>query len=139
MNILNIFKPSYYFDSYINPDFRLFWLLVVFLAVILLLTIFFNLRTKSLQRDWSGIKKFWWTHWSNMVYTVSIFGLVHLFLRYQNIPYLNWRFWPFLMVLGILSWLGYLIYYRQKIQPQKQANKELRRGVAYYFRRRRKR
>ncbi|MBU1092360.1 hypothetical protein KJ836_01655 [Patescibacteria group bacterium] len=138
MNILNVLKPSYYFDSFVNPDFKLLWPLVVVLTVVLLLTIIFNIRTKSLQREWSGIKKFWWTHWSNMAYTVSIVGLVHLFLRYQNIPYINWRFWPLLMILGVFSWLGYLLYYRKVIQPQKQADKELRKGVAYYFRRRRK-
>ncbi|HCR41772.1 TPA: hypothetical protein DIV45_00125 [Patescibacteria group bacterium] len=138
MSILNFFKLSYYFDSYINPDFRFFWLVVALLAAMFLATIVMNIRIKPLWRNWSGEKRFWWTHWSNLAYTISIVSLVHLFLRYQLIPYVNWRFWPLLLVIIVLIWLGYLVYYRRKIQPQKHIERESRKSLAYYFRRRRK-
>ena len=137
MQIINFFHPAYYIDSYLTPDFKWLWPLVVWWGLILLAAIVVQLRYRGVYKNWSGGRKFWWTHWSNMSYTVSILALAHLFFRFQNIPYFNWRLWPALLVIGILGWLGYLIYYRYRIQPKKQADRKVRRAVASYFRRRR--
>ena len=137
MNILNIFHYSYYFDNYINPDFRFIWWLVsiffVGIIVIIFLHIKFNKRFKKLNK----FQRFWWAHGINMGYTITVTSLVHLFFRYQNIPYLNWRFWPALVVFGLIGWGIYLVYYSKKIYPQQVKERELRATQAKYFRHRR--
>ena len=138
MRIFNIFKISYYFDSYVAPEFIWLWMMVILLGLVLLITIFFNWRMAKLGKKWSGDTKFWWTHGLNMGYTLSIIGLIHLFFRYQNIPYLNWRLWPALLVLGIVGWVAYLVYYRYKLLPKKHADRAAKKSLAYYFRSRRK-
>lgn len=134
----NIFKLSYFTDSYANPDFALLWWLAGFFGLLLLVTIFFHWRLGKLGKQWSGDRKFWWTHGFNMGYTLSIVSLIHLFFRYENMPYFNWRLWPALLVLGLLGWGGYLVYYRYKVQPKKQIDRETKKSLAYYFRKRRK-
>lgn len=138
MNLLHIFRFSYYTDSYVDPDFKLLWPLVIIWVLGLAATIILHWRLVKLGKKWSGDRKFWWTHGLNIGYTLSIVGLVHLFFRYQNIPYLNWRLWPSLMVLGLLGWIGYLVYYRYKLLPKKVAERETKKSLAYYFRRRRR-
>lgn len=136
MGIGHIFKISYYFDSYVNPDFKLLLPLVIIFGLLLVITIILQRKFNKLNKQFSGDKKFWWTHWLNIGYTTSIVSLVHLFFRYENIPYLNWRLWPALLVLGLIGWIAYLMYYRRFILPKKQADREERKGVASYFRRR---
>jgi len=136
MSILHLFKLSYYIDSFADPDFKLLWPLVILLGLVLITVIIGQRRFNKLNRNLSGDQKFWWTHWLNIGYTISIVGLFHLFIRYENIPYLNWRLWPTLVILGVASWIIYLIYYRRIILPKKQAEREERKGVATYFRRR---
>ena len=138
MNLLNIFHFSYYTDNYLSPEWQWFWPLVIIWGLGLIITIVFNWRFIKLSKKWSGDHKFWWTHILNMGYTLSVVSLVHLFFRYENIPYLNWRLWPALMVLGLLGWGGYLVYYRYRLLPKKVADRENRKSLAYYFRRRRK-
>ncbi|MFH0912352.1 MAG: hypothetical protein V1807_01700 [Patescibacteria group bacterium] len=138
MNFLNIFKLSYYFDSYAGPELALLWPLVILMVIVLAGTIVLNIRLVKFSKQWIGERKFWWAHWLNIGYTFSITGLAGLFFRYESIPYFNWRFWPALMIVGIVGWIGYLIYYRYKLLPQKRADQVNRQQRAYYFRRRRK-
>ena len=138
MSLIHIFYPTYYFDKNIEPLFPGFWGVVAIMGIILMVTIVLNLRSSGSFKKLPKEKKFWWTHWLNIGYTVSLVELVWLFFRFEAIPYLNWRLWPALMILGVLGWLGYLGYYRYKLLPQHLVEKEQQQSRAYYFRRRKK-
>ena len=138
MHFINLFKLSYHFNNFPDAVFKLFWPMVILCGLVLFITVISNWRLAKFGKKWSGDVKFWWTHWLNMGYTFSIVGLLHLFFRYETIPYANWRIWPALMVIGIIGWIGYLVYYRYKLLPKKQADREVKQSLAYYFRRRRK-
>ncbi|MFA5967012.1 MAG: hypothetical protein WC805_00645 [Patescibacteria group bacterium] len=137
MAIKNIFHYTYYFDASINSEFPGFWAMVIILALILVLSIILQTRHNKLFKKLNKEKKFWWAHWLNMGYTLSITGLIWLFFRYQGIAYFNWRFWPALLILGILIWLAYLAYQR-RLLPKQRLEQEAEKSQAYYFRRRRK-
>ena len=138
MSIANIFKISYYFNTFPDATFKLLLPLVILLGVILVITIILHWRFNKMAKKLSGDKKFFWAHFLNMGYTFSLVNLAHLWFRYETIPYMNWRIWPALTLLGIIGWLGYLAYYRYKLLPKKHVERESRKSLAYYFRRRRK-
>ena len=138
MNILNLFKLSYYFNAFPNTVFKLFWPLVIVCTLILVATVVGHWYFGRRGKKWTGDTKFWWTHWINIGYVISIVGLLSLFFRYETIPYFNWRIWPALMVVGAAAWIGYLVYYRYRLLPKKQVDRETKKSLAYYFRRRRK-
>lgn len=138
MHFINLFKISYYFNAFPDATFKLFWPLVILMGLLLVITIILHLRMRKITKQLSGDQKFWWTHWLNMGYTISCVSLLHLFFRFETIPYVNWRIWPALLVVGVAGWIGYLIYYRYKLLPKKKADREVRKNLAYYFRRRRK-
>ncbi len=138
MAIKNIFHYTYYFDQYVKPEFPGFWVVVVIMALILVLTIILHLRFGRLFKKLPREKKFWWSHWLNIGYTVSVVELVWLFFRYQSIAYFNWRLWPALIILGVTGWIGYLVYYRYRLLPQERAEQETQKSRAYYFRRRKR-
>ena len=136
MAIKNIFYFTYYFDPSVNPEFPGFWVVAAFLVLALVLTIILQIRHNRLFKKLNKENKFWWSHWLSMGYTLSITGLVWLFFRYEGIAYFNWRFWPALLSIGMVVWLGYLIYYRYRLFPKQRLEQEAQKSQAYYFRRR---
>lgn len=137
MSIKHIFHYTYYFDRYIEPQFPGFWVVVGIMAALLVLTIIGNLRFNRLFKKLAKEQKFWWSQGLNISYTISAVELVWLFFRYESIPYFNWRLWPALLWLGVGVWLGYLGYYQYRIVPKQRADREVKKNLAYYFRRRR--
>jgi len=138
MSLIHLFKISYYFDPYVSFDFPGFWVVVTLLALLLVASIWFGQRIAH-RKNLSGHLREFWLGWINLGYTLSIVGLVYLFLRFQNIVYVNWRLWPALLILWVVGRALYLIYVYKKVLPKRAAEKESRKMMSYYFRRRRQR
>jgi len=136
MSLLHLFQISYYFDPYVDFDFPGFWIIVVLLAVMLVVSTWFA-RKLDHRKNLSGHLREFWQGWINLGYTLSIVGLLYLFLRFQNLVYVNWRFWPAMLILWGIGRSIYLIYVYKKVLPKRAAEKESRKMMSYYFRRRR--
>lgn len=136
MSIISLFKISYYFDSAVGYDFPGFWVVVILLVVILAGAAFGG-REIARRRQIGGHLKELWRGWIGLAYTLSIVGLLYLFLRFENIVYANWRLWPAFLLLWVIGRGAYLVYVYRKVLPKKLEEKERRKTLSYYFRRRR--
>lgn len=136
MSLLNLFKISYYFDNFPGYTFPGFWVALAVLLMVFIMSLSGSFRL-SRDKKISGHRRSLWSGWANSGYLLSIGGLFWIFFRYQGVAYLNWRIWPALLLLGVIGWVGYLIYLQKKILPQRVAEQEARVSQAYYFRRRR--
>lgn len=137
MSILNLFKFSYYFDTSVNYSPKYFWVILSLLIVIFFASLVVNSKLIK-NKNMSGIKRKFFLNWTNLGLIISSIGLVYLFFRYQGILYLNWRFWPTILILWGLSRAAYLIYFKVKILPGKLLLKQKEKSGSYYFRKRKK-
>lgn len=137
MSILNLFKISYYFDAAVGYYFPGFWVVAIILVIILIAAILGGREIKR-RRELGGHLRELWGGWIGLAYTFSLVGLVYLFLRFENIVYANWRLWPALLLLYLFGRGAHLIYVYKKVLPKKLEEKERRKTLGYYFRRRRK-
>ncbi|OGB74025.1 hypothetical protein A2V68_01500 [candidate division Kazan bacterium RBG_13_50_9] len=135
MSFLNLFKFGYYFDSMPGYTFPGFWIVLIILIVVFVVSLAGSFRL-SRARDMSGHKKMLWSSWVNLGYLLSLVGLAWLFFRYQGVVYLNWRLWPALLAIGVVGWTGYLIYLSRWVLPQKLSRQQEKVSQAYYFRHR---
>ncbi|OGB75434.1 hypothetical protein A2810_01020 [candidate division Kazan bacterium RIFCSPHIGHO2_01_FULL_49_10] len=135
MSLLHLFKISYYFDPVVSYDFPGFWVVVVLLAAALMFSVWFG-RTIAHRKNLSGHVREFWQGWVNLGGTLSIVGLIYLFFRFENLMYVNWRLWPALLILYVIGRSLYLIYVYKKVLPKRAAEKESRKMMSYYFRRR---
>lgn len=138
MSLLHLFKISYYFDANVGYDFPGFWVVVTLLVIILVGAIWLG-QVIERRKNLSGHAREFWQGWISLAYTLSIGGLIYLFLRYQNIMYFNWRLWPALLTLWVIGRGSSLIYIHKKILPKRAVERENRKMISYYFRRRRQR
>jgi len=136
MSLLHLFKISYYFDPNLSFDFKGFWVVVILLAVLLVVSIWWAQKIAR-NKNLSGHLREFWQGWISLGYTLSIFGLIYLFIRFENLMYVNWRLWPALLILYVIGRSLYLIYVYKKVLPKRAAEKESRKMMSYYFRRRR--
>ncbi|MFA4891335.1 MAG: hypothetical protein WC604_03210 [Candidatus Gracilibacteria bacterium] len=88
------------------------------LAVLLILAAF---ALKSIYRNKVNNKDFVFKRMfkktSNRLIYFSIGILFVILVRYENIPYFAMRLWMFLLLLGLLIFLGYQAYKYFKIYP----------------------
>lgn len=63
---------------------------------------------------------------SNIGFTMGIFGLVWMFLRQQRVPFLAWRFWLLPWIAIFIWWMVKLIRYSVKRLPEIKKEKEER-------------
>lgn len=74
------------------------------LALITCLGYYFYLRSKSKQQKpyVAYAKAFFWTN-----LTLILVGLLHLFGRYENLTFLSWRFWMYLVLATLIAYNGW--------------------------------
>lgn len=137
MSLLSFLKLSYYFDSFLGYTFPGFWVILGILLGVFILSLIGSAKL-SRNKRLSGQKKALWGGWVNLGYLLSLGGMIWLFFRYQGLYYLNWRFWPVLLLIGVGGWAGYLIYFQRIILPKKLADQQAKVTQAAYFRRRRR-
>lgn len=136
MSILNLFKISYYLNGSLGYTFRGFWVVVVLLIMILVISFIAGAKIGRNKRI-GGLYRNFYLQWVNLGYFLSILGLVLIFCRYQGIGYFSWRLWPALVIVWILVRIGQLIYLKKKILPKKLADCDKQITKAKYLRRRR--
>ncbi|MCX6781962.1 MAG: hypothetical protein NTW66_02495 [Candidatus Magasanikbacteria bacterium] len=95
MNIMNILGWSYWFQQpYIARGTTMWIWVIIFLAAI-----FGGLILKFVQQQLSEkYKKKMANSFSNVGLTSGLLGLLWLFLRQEQVPFLAWRFWLLFLV-----------------------------------------
>ncbi len=106
MNVLNLFRVSYWFSQPLiaRDGLRLvFW--AVFLVLVVATVVFYALKYREIDRLY---KSFWTKLVRLSLGSAVLFGLWFCF-RQERVAFLSWRFW---LVLGFayLVYRGYKIY-----------------------------
>lgn len=114
MSFSNIFKLSYFFDSYAWSTFPGFWIVLGLAIVALIGSVYLKIRSKKMvyaKRQIIG-------RITGPVFLVSWLFLLWMFMRYEGVVYLSWRFWPLLMFIYLLV-AGVFLYRFIKIELPK--------------------
>jgi glucan phosphoethanolaminetransferase (alkaline phosphatase superfamily) len=112
-----ILSFKYWFNFHptnLSPDGLQF--LTIFLAVLLFLAIIFSLAKKRIRGLYHKIYR----RLSSFFLTNFIIGIFLLFFAYEAVPFLSSRIWFLLWVLGMLVWLGFIIYALAQIPKLKE-------------------
>lgn len=105
MSFSNIFKLSYYFDSYAWATFPGFWVVLGLTIVLLIGSLI--VKARSLKMSYS--KREIIARITGPVFLVSWLFLLWMFMRYEGVVYLSWRFWPLMMFIYLIV-AGVLLY-----------------------------
>lgn len=111
LNYFKTFDLKYFFGTPTASKGIFVWLGIYIVILVAVFLIDFKLRkiakTDKPYKKFS--KLFFWTNF----YLVTV-GLLFLFIRYESLPVLSWRFWSFLIVLIITTINGYFLFYQKK-------------------------
>ena len=137
MNILNIFRPSYYFDTFSGTSFPGFWIVFGVLVAVFCVMLWLGVRWGQ-DKKATGRARETRGAWLSIGYGLSLIGLLWLFFRYQGIPYLNWRLWPAILLVAtaVRAWLVWRGSRLRVTTARSVASSEV--SVAEYTRRRRR-
>lgn len=100
MNIMNLFQLSYWFQQPFIARGTTVWIWVI----IFLVSIFVGLILKFVQQQVREkyLKKIF-NSFANVGLAAGLLGLLWLFFRQQQVPFLAWRFW-------LLFIVGYAVF-----------------------------
>ncbi|MFA6486310.1 MAG: hypothetical protein WCT40_03010 [Candidatus Magasanikbacteria bacterium] len=108
LSFFNLLKLDYWFRQPYIAHGAVKWIWVVlFLALVLaglIARIFYSVQKEKSIREL--IRRF-----SNLGLTTGLLGLVWLFFRQENVPFLAWRFWLLGLAVIAVVWLGKLLWY----------------------------
>ncbi|MEZ4210558.1 MAG: hypothetical protein R3B38_02495 [Patescibacteria group bacterium] len=132
MSFLNIFKISYYFDSYSLSTFPGFWAILVITVIALGASVWLKVKSDK----WSYVRREITARITGPIFLVSWLNLLWLFFRYEGVVILSWRLWPALMI-GFLIYSGVMLWRWIKIElPKKQAKRETNADTKQHYLRR---
>ena len=115
MNIKNLFKMDYWFSQPFSAHGLTFWLFVIsFLTLILGGIILYILVSKKKDKTDKIVCK----RLGNLGMTMGLLGLIWMFIRQEQVPFLAWRFWLLLWVLLAVWWLARILEYTIRRVPQ---------------------
>ena len=117
INPKKLFEPSYIFEKTPSANSDYLYLAIVFGLFIVLAIVFwfiYGKKKKNLPVLSSLQGRFF-----NIFFYTGISGLVLIFFRFQQIPYLGSRLFLLILILVFIIWSIYLLYFYFKILPQK--------------------
>ncbi len=115
MQLSNLLYTSYWFSQpYIARGATAWAWISIFLALVLIGIVAQIVRSTSVdQLKQEVLRKV-----SLLTLTFGLLGLIWFFLRQERIPFLAWRFWLLLWVLGFVWWAASTLRYILKRVPQ---------------------
>lgn len=102
------FSSGYLFKA--SFEFKYYWLYLAFFSLVLVFSFlirFFGGKYKNTPEFKSIFKKGFW-----LFFVLGVLGFLSVFFRYEGIPLLGLRIWTFLILTGIIVFLGYLLFWR---------------------------
>ena len=104
------------FELQPGSEFKFMVILIVFFLILAIGSFYLDAWIKK-QPHRNAIKKLL-PHFPNRLRILGIIGFVLLFFRYENIPYFAMRILLVLLLLGIISYIGYSLYKFKKHLPE---------------------
>lgn len=95
-------------------------IMLIMLLLVLGLFVITKILVKVEVKRKNIILSRYYKKWSNLWLTLLIVSAFLTFFRYEGIPFLSGRFWFAVLYLGIIVWVGFLVfYYFKRIPKQK--------------------
>lgn len=132
LNFSNFLKLKFWFDL-TPPSLAVGFLVfgLVLLVLLIIVGIIFNLLAKKNKANRLFVKT------ANMIsqasFTMGPIGLLLLFFAYEEIRLFGSRFWFLLWAIGLLVWLGFILYQHFKVAPRLKRAEEIRRQREKYL------
>ena len=108
MSLFNLFKLDYWFHQpYIAyGGVKWFWVALFLVLVLagLVLRMIYNNKKGTLAAQV-------YRRFSNFGFTYGLLGLLWLWFRQENVPFLAWRFWLLILAVTAVWWLAKLLNY----------------------------
>ncbi len=130
MNIVNLFHLDYWFYQPFIARGSALWLLVGGFLLLIVTGLIFKIVSQY-QNDKPRklvLKKF-----GSLGITMGFLGLIWMFFRQENIPFLAWRFWLLLWAVAFAFWFYRLARYSLKRIPEIKAEEEKRAVMEKYL------
>lgn len=122
--MLKFFTPSFWFTLRPAPLFQNYEIvLIILFGLFIIVSIIFRLIRMDKKIDPYLRKRF--DRFQRMFLTLGATGFVLLFFTYEKAYVFGARFWYLLWILGLLIWLGFIIFDLVKKMPkERKADKE---------------
>ena len=122
MNLLNLLHWNYLIERYPQAGFS--WpirivLLLIFIGSILAALYALNKLTNKIP------PKYFWNKLQTWGWTSGLIGIILMIFRETRAIYLAIRLWLLLWLIVVFAWLGYIIYFKNKILPQLKRHEEI--------------
>jgi hypothetical protein len=117
IQISKLFKVNYLLDATPKSDGLYQYSIIIFglLGLVTLLLWFFSRNKQKLTREF--FKKI-----ITLFITTAILGIICIFLRSQEIPYLGSRLVLLILIFMFIIWGGFILYFRIMVMPKKIKN-----------------
>ncbi len=135
MHLLNLLHWSYLIERYPQAGFS--WpiriiLLLIFIGSILAALYALNKLTNKIP------PKYFWNRLQTWGWASGLVGIILMIFRETRAIYLASRLWLLLWLLIVFAWLGYIIYFKNKILPRLTrkitlSTYHIRKKIKYYF------
>lgn len=129
MSFSNFFQISYYFDSYPVAVFSGFWVVLGLTVFVLAASVWLRMKAEK----WSYARREITKRITGPLFLSSWLMLLWMFFRFEGIPVMTWRLWPFLLVLFLLISAGRLIYWVRVVLPRKKERASQGDGVKQHY------
>lgn len=106
-------------------------ILILILALLIVASIIIKILSRRKENKPTLTKLL--TKLFNLLIATAIAGVILLFFRYENMPFLAGRFWWLLLIIGDLVWLFFILKYRFKKMPGEQNDYQRRQEINKYL------
>lgn len=117
-DIPHLFSSAYLFDIAPGPFAPVYFKLVL-IAFGLMVVAGLVVYKMTQKNSFPPVKKFL-NKLHNMLFWMGLIGLLYVFLRDQNAPYISMPFWLLVWGLGLLVWLGFILKYYFTDRPKQE-------------------
>jgi hypothetical protein len=132
MSFYHLLKLSYYFDSNAWSTFPGFWIFFGVALAALVASVVLKIQSKKMAYS----KREVIARITGPVFLVSWLFLLWMFLRYEGVPYLSWRFWPVLMFIYLIVAAVLLVKFIRVELPKKKEKRVTGSDVKQHYLRR---
>lgn len=121
IQISKLFKVNYILAATPKSNGLYQYLIVIFgfLGLAALLLWLFSRKLSNLELMAQKLKKEFFKKIIALFVTTAILGLMFIFFRMQEIPYLSSRLAMLILIVMFIIWGGFILYFRLVIMPKK--------------------
>ena len=130
-DLINFFRPEYLFEPDPGEFVKYGAFFIVFFTILGSIGIIIGVYAR-VAKKLPEIKAYFYRRVATMLLTGAVLGLLYVFVREQEVLYLSSRLVLLLLLVGMVMWVGFLIYWGRQI-PEKMAAKEKQKEIEKYL------